>query len=61
MTSGIDCLEFALKIQCVLLAFAMRFQREFDKNKNVGGRLVLLFNGMLMLFLRNNLMVNIKT
>ena len=31
-------LEFALKIQCVLPAFSMRFQREFDKYKNVGDR-----------------------
>ena len=30
--------EFALKIQCVLPAFLMRLQREFDKCKNVGGR-----------------------
>ena len=36
--AGIGYLEFALKIQCVLPAFSMRFQREFDKYKNVGGR-----------------------
>ena len=29
-------MEFALKIQCVLSAFSMRFQRAFDKYKNVG-------------------------
>ena len=31
-------LEFALKIQCVLPAFSMHLQREFEKYKNVGGR-----------------------
>ena len=39
---GIGYLEFALKIQCVLPAFSMRFQREFDKYKNVGGRVISL-------------------
>ena len=38
--AGIGYLELALKIQCVLPAFSMRFQREFDKYKNVGGRVV---------------------
>ena len=37
LRTGICYLEFALKIQCVLPAFSMRFQREFDKYKNVGG------------------------
>ena len=36
--AGIGYLEFTLKIQCVLPAFSMRCQREFDKYKNVGGR-----------------------
>ena len=36
-------MEFALKIQCVLPAFLMRFQREFDKYENVGGRVKCTF------------------
>ena len=35
-------MEFALKIQCVLPAFSIRFQREFDKYKNVDGRVCIL-------------------
>ena len=38
MTSGDWLFGIALKVQCVLPAFSMRFQREFDKYKNVGGR-----------------------
>ena len=33
LRAGIGYLEFALKIQCVLPAFSMRFQREFDQYK----------------------------
>ena len=29
--------KFALENQCVLRAFSMRFQREFDKDKKMGG------------------------
>ena len=38
LRAGIGYSELALKIQCVLPAFSMRFQRDFDKYKNVGGR-----------------------
>ena len=32
---------FAMKIQCALPSFSMRFQREFDKYKNVSGRVAI--------------------
>ena len=33
-------MEYALKIQCVLPAFSMRFQREFDRYNNVSDRVL---------------------
>ena len=44
-----DYLEFALKTQCVLPAFSMRFQREFDKYKNVGGRVYIYITKVIFL------------